>query len=87
MGITSGCLFYLLLKYWYFECTYSNGLDDAILISTHNIYFHDIISKHLFSSAFGRISKGLKNEFKSVTVNEPSVFESSKFYCSLVPHS
>ena len=28
-------------------------------------------------------SKGLKNEFETAVVNEPSVFESLKFYCSL----
>ena len=28
-------------------------------------------------------SKGLKNEFESAMVNEPSVFESLKFYCSI----
>ena len=29
-------------------------------------------------------SKGLKNEFKTVMVNEPSVFEPLKFYCTFV---
>ena len=28
-------------------------------------------------------SKGLKNEFESAVVNEPTVFESLKFYCSI----
>ena len=27
------------------------------------------------------VSEGLKNEFESAVVNEPSVFEPSKFYC------
>ena len=27
-------------------------------------------------------SKGLKNEFKTAMVNEPSVFEPLKFYCN-----
>ena len=30
-------------------------------------------------------SKGLKNEFETVVVNEPLVFEPLKFYCILVP--
>ena len=30
----------------------------------------------------GICSKGLKNEFETAVVNEPSVFEPSKFYCT-----
>ena len=30
---------------------------------------------------YGICSKGLKNEFETAMVNEPSVFEPSKFYC------
>ena len=30
---------------------------------------------------YGICSKGLKNEFETVVVNEPSVFEPLKFYC------
>ena len=33
------------------------------------------------SAAMGFISKGLKNEFETTSANEPSVFESLKFYC------
>ena len=33
------------------------------------------------SAAMGFCSKGLKNEFETVMVNEPSVFEALKFYC------
>ena len=29
-------------------------------------------------------SKGLKNEFEPAVVNEPSVFEPLKFYCTMV---
>ena len=29
----------------------------------------------------GFFSKGLKNEFETAVVNEPSVFEPLKFYC------
>ena len=31
--------------------------------------------------SFGIFSKGSKNEFETVLVNEPSVFEPLKFYC------
>ena len=30
------------------------------------------------------VSKGLKNEFETVVINEPSVFEPLKFYCTLL---
>ena len=33
------------------------------------------------SAAMGFFSKGLKNEFETAAVNEPSVFEPLKFYC------
>ena len=33
------------------------------------------------SAAMGFFSKGLKNEFETAVVNEPSVFEPSQFYC------
>ena len=33
------------------------------------------------SAAMGFFSRGLKNEFETVVVNEPSVFEPLKFYC------
>ena len=36
------------------------------------------------SAAIGFFSKGLKNEFERAMVNEPSVFEPLKFYCSRV---
>ena len=35
------------------------------------------------SAAMGFFSKGLKNEFETTVVNEPSVFEPPKFYCIL----
>ena len=34
------------------------------------------------SAVMGVVSKGLKNEFETAVVNEPSVFEPLKFYCS-----
>ena len=33
------------------------------------------------SAAMGFFSKGLKNEFETAVVNEPSVFEPLEFYC------
>ena len=36
------------------------------------------------SAAMGFFSKGLKNEFETAVVNEPSVFEPLEFYCILV---
>ena len=32
---------------------------------------------------YGMISKGLKNVFETAVVNEPTVFEPMKFYCSI----
>ena len=32
--------------------------------------------------SYGSFSKGLKNGFETAMVNEPSVFEPLKFYCS-----
>ena len=34
------------------------------------------------SAAMGFFSKGLKNEFETAVVNETSVFEPLKFYCT-----
>ena len=34
------------------------------------------------SAAMIFVSKGLKNEFETAVVNEPSVFEPLKFYCN-----
>ena len=46
--------------------------------------------KHPKSSqicSYDIFSKGLKNEFETAVVNEPSVFEPLKFYCILYnPH-
>ena len=36
------------------------------------------------SAAMKLFSKGLKNEFETAVVNEPSVFEPLKFYCIAV---
>ena len=39
---------------------------------------------HPKSAAMGFFSKGLKNEFETAVVNEPSVSEPLKFYCSII---
>ena len=41
-----------------------------------------ITLNYLKSAAMGLFSKGLKNEFKTAVVNETSVFEPLKFYCT-----
>ena len=54
-------------------------------MSTHNIPFSNIKKEnHPKLSqicSYGIFSKELKNEFQTARVNEPSVFESMKFYC------
>ena len=56
-------------------------------MSTHNIPF-SIYEKKMSlnypkSAAMRFCSKGLKNEFETVVVNELSVFEPLKFYCRI----
>ena len=41
-----------------------------------------IALNYLKSAAMRFFSKGLKNKFETVVVNEPSVFEPLKFYCT-----
>ena len=43
-----------------------------------------IILNYPKSAAMGFFSKGLKNGFETAMVNEPSVFEPLKFYCTLI---
>ena len=43
------------------------------------------ILNYLKSAAMGFFSKGLKNEFETAVVNEPSVFEPLMFYCISLP--
>ena len=55
---------------------------------TQNIPFINIKKKitlnYSKSAATGFFFKGLKNEFESAVVNEPSVFEPLNFYCILL---
>ena len=58
-------------------------------MSTHNIPFLSIKKKIVLnypkSATMGSVcSKGSKNEFETAVVNEPSVFEPLKFYCSCI---
>ena len=60
-------------------------LDEAILMSTHNIQFHDKILKYPYIFVFTSYRKnfvGTKNEFKSAVVKKPSVFELLRFNCT-----
>ena len=41
-----------------------------------------ITLNYLKSAAMGFCSKGLKYEFETAVVNEPSMFEPLKFYCN-----
>ena len=55
-------------------------------MSKHNMIF---TLNYLKSAAISKgiskdISKGLKNEFETAVVNEPSVFEPLKFYCKQI---
>ena len=56
-------------------------------MSTHNIpfsiYKKKITLNYPKSAARVFVSYGLKNEFETAVVNEPSVFEPLKFYCNL----
>ena len=56
-------------------------------MSTHNIPIFNISKKVTLnypkSAAMGFFSKGLKKEFETAMVNEPSMFEPLKFYCTL----
>ena len=45
-----------------------------------SIYKKKITLNYLKSAVMGFCTKGLKNEFETAVVNEPSVFEPLKFY-------
>ena len=55
-------------------------------MSTYNIpfsiYKKKITLNYPKSAVMGFCTKGLKNEFETAVVNEPSVFEPLKFYCT-----
>ena len=51
-----------------------------------SIYKKENHTKFPKSGSQGIISWGFKNEFETAVVNEPSVFEPSKFYCICCTH-
>ena len=57
-------------------------------MSTHNmpfsVYIKKITLNYPKSAGMGFFIKGLKNEFETAVVNEPSVFEPLKVYCSFL---
>ena len=63
---------------------HKNRLNEAILMSIHNIPFQYKKENHPQLSqicSYGIFSKGLKSESEIAVVNEPSVFEPLKVYC------
>ena len=50
---------------------------------TQYTIFNRTKKHHKLSLQLGNFSKGLKKEFETAVVNEPSVFEPLKFYCIL----
>ena len=87
MAIILENLFLIFYTILYVEFTHQNCLDEAILLSTHNIQFHDKkISINIVFLGYRKNFVGThKNEFELSQVIEPSVFESSRFYCILLP--
>ena len=59
-------------------------------MSTHNIPFLNVKKKIILKLSqicnYGICSKGLKKEFETAVVNEPSVFEPLKFHCIVCTH-
>ena len=71
------------MKVYFVFSLESHHLIEAILIRTQNIPFSIKIENHPKLSQIcrpGIFSRGLKNEFETAVVNEPSVFEPLKFY-------
>ena len=60
-------------------CSHLNRLNEAILTSTHNIPFLNI-KKKIILNYHKSATVGLKNEFETAALNQPSVFEPLKFY-------
>ena len=50
-------------------------------MSTHNKPYHRKLSQ---ICSYGILSKGLKNEFETAMVKEPSMFKPLKFYCNML---
>ena len=60
-------------------------------MSTHKISFLNIKKKIILnypkSATMGFFDKRLSKEFETAVVNEPSVFETQKFYCICLHHA
>ena len=69
-------------------CYHSNRLIEATLMCAHNIPFLVLKKKiklnYPKSAAMGLFSYGLKNDFETALVNEPSAFEQLKLYCIIL---
>ena len=57
----------------------SNEYTHKVIINKEKITLN--YPKYNNVCSYGIFSKGLKNEFETAVVNEPSVFEPLKFYC------
>ena len=68
------CVFSLESPHW-------GDSNENTQYTVFNIKKKKITLNYPISAAKGFFSKGLKNQFETAVVNEPSVFEPSKFYC------
>ena len=72
------------LKVWYVFSLESPHRGDSNGYTQYTIFNikKKITLNYPKSATMGFCSKGLKNEFETAMVNEPSVFDPLKFYCS-----
>ena len=70
------CLFSL-------ESPHRGEFNEYTQYTDHFQYKIEHHSKLIQIGSYNIFSKGLKKEFETAVVNEPSVFEPSKFYCNL----
>ena len=60
-----------------------DNIEAILMITLNSIYhFQYRIENQPKSAAMGFFPKGLNNDFETIVVNEPSVFEPLQFYCS-----
>ena len=65
----------------------SHHRDDSNVYTQYAFFFQPKEENHFKLSqicCYGIFSRGLKNKFKTALVKEPSVFETLKFYCTLL---
>ena len=73
----------VMRHYWDFFSSFFNIKVCCVLsLESPHQYKKANLSKLFQICSYRIISKGLKNEFETAVVNEPSVFEPLKFYCS-----